>query len=213
MLLLVTNTTNIRRRRFSTFLFCFELSIISSKQRKIEKKKTQQQQIHIELSTNMALTSQEMSSATETINTTQPKCSTDEPSAKRAKTTAEPPTISHNDEISQTFSHVESADAHDQHTPCDNNGGRTEQSVGDECVNGLTDLPKNGEVVNRHIPRRIGPYVLGPKLNYSPIDSIAMHLARHVETDEYVQLKVSELLALCLWYSRYNGLCWTFFSF
>lgn len=141
----------------------------------------------------MALTSQEMSSASETINTTKPKYSSDdEPSAKRAKTTASPTPISVTDEISEPFSPTdELTNAQNQSKACDDsNGEPTEQSNGDECLNGITDLPKSGEVVNRHLPRRIGPYVLGPKLNYSPIDSITMHLARHEETHEYVQLKV-----------------------
>lgn len=95
--------------------------------------------------------------------------------------------------MNEPFSRVEQTDAHDQHKQSNCNDAPAKESVSGECVNGLGDLPKSGEVVDRHIPRRVGPYMLGPKLNYSPIDSITMHLARHEETQEYVQLKVSAL--------------------
>lgn len=174
----------------------------------------------------MALTSQEIVSATQTINTTKPKCLTDEPMPKRMKISSSSITIARteNGVNDATFSSVVDANAHDerhqsvqrdqnqQHNDSSSINNSSNSSIDDstnnssnssinsiindrsDCVNDISlNAPKRGEIVDRRAPRCAGPYILGPKLSYSPIDSISMHLARHEETHEYVQLKVSYL--------------------
>lgn len=53
-----------------------------------------------------------------------------------------------------------------------------------------TRLPLHGTPVNRRLIRRAGPYIIGPKLGYSPVDSIVQYLAKKENTDEFVQLKI-----------------------
>lgn len=165
----------------------------------------------------MALTSQEIASATQTINATKPKCSADEPTPKRMKISSSPITIARteNGANDATFSSVADASAHNERhetVQCDqseqrphtdrSSGGSGSASNGDddsgESTSGTSSAPKRGQIVDRRAQRRAGPYVLGPKLNYSPIDSISMHLARHEETHEYVQLKVRQVF--CVWW-------------
>lgn len=58
-----------------------------------------------------------------------------------------------------------------------------------------TSLPLHGTAVNRRLIRRAGPYIIGPKLGYSPVDSIVQYLAKKENTDEFVQLKILMLSA------------------
>lgn len=44
--------------------------------------------------------------------------------------------------------------------------------------------------VDRRQFRRAGPYILGPKIGHSPVESIVQYLAKKDGTDEFVQLKV-----------------------
>lgn len=156
----------------------------------------------------MALTSQEIASATQTINATKPKCSADEPTPKRMKISSSPITIARteNGANDATFSSVADASAHDerhesmrcdqserQHTDRSSGGSASSGDDRGDCTSGTSSAPKRGQIVDRRAQRRAGPYVLGPKLNYSPIDSISMHLARHEQTHEYVQLKVRQV--------------------
>lgn len=50
--------------------------------------------------------------------------------------------------------------------------------------------PVFGTPVDRREFRRAGPYILGPKIGHSPVESIVQYLAKKDGTDEFVQLKV-----------------------
>lgn len=50
--------------------------------------------------------------------------------------------------------------------------------------------PQAGSIVNRREFRRVGPYILGPKLGHSAVESISQYLAKKENSDEFVQLKV-----------------------
>lgn len=50
--------------------------------------------------------------------------------------------------------------------------------------------PAYGTPVDRREFRRAGPYILGPKIGHSPVESIVQYLAKKDGTDEFVQLKV-----------------------
>lgn len=52
--------------------------------------------------------------------------------------------------------------------------------------------PQYGQLVNRREFRRAGPYIIGQKLGNSPVDSIVQYLAKKENTNEFVQLKVSD---------------------
>lgn len=56
-------------------------------------------------------------------------------------------------------------------------------------------IPLYGTPVDRRKFRRAGPYIIGPKLGYSPVDSIVQYLAKKENTDEFVQLKILMLSA------------------
>lgn len=51
-----------------------------------------------------------------------------------------------------------------------------------------------GKSVDRREFRRAGPYILGPKIGHSPVESIVQYLAKKEGTDEFVQLKVDATL-------------------
>lgn len=51
-------------------------------------------------------------------------------------------------------------------------------------------IPENGTLVNRRVFRRVGEYILGPKLGYSPVDCVVHYLAKKENTNEFFQLKV-----------------------
>lgn len=53
--------------------------------------------------------------------------------------------------------------------------------------------PSPGTIVNRREFRRVGPYILGPKLGHSAVESISQYLAKKENSDEFVQLKVKVL--------------------
>ncbi|KTG02965.1 hypothetical protein cypCar_00017868 [Cyprinus carpio] len=46
--------------------------------------------------------------------------------------------------------------------------------------------------------KRVGPFVLGPRLGNSPVQSIVQCLARKDGTDDFYQLKVSTFFRSCL---------------
>lgn len=50
--------------------------------------------------------------------------------------------------------------------------------------------PSAGTIVNRREFRRVGPYILGPKLGHSAVESISQYLAKKENSDEFVQVKV-----------------------
>lgn len=61
------------------------------------------------------------------------------------------------------------------------------------------DLTIANTLVDRRQFRRVGPYILGPKIGCSPVDSIVQYLAKKEGTNEFVQLKVRKIVAfLCL---------------
>lgn len=66
-------------------------------------------------------------------------------------------------------------------------------SLDDEC--NLNKVPLNGTPVDRRQFRRAGPYIIGPKLGCSPVDSIVQYLAKKENTNEFVQLKILMLSA------------------
>lgn len=51
--------------------------------------------------------------------------------------------------------------------------------------------PSAGTVVNRREFRHVGPYILGPKLGHSAVESISQYLAKKENSDEFVQIKVN----------------------
>lgn len=61
--------------------------------------------------------------------------------------------------------------------------------------NTTKNVPLYGTPVDRRQFRRAGPYLIGPKLGYSPVDSIVQYLAKKENTDEFVQLKILMLSA------------------
>lgn len=54
----------------------------------------------------------------------------------------------------------------------------------------VIDLTIANTLVDRRQFRRVGPYILGPKIGCSPVDSIVQYLAKKEGTNEFVQLKV-----------------------
>lgn len=54
----------------------------------------------------------------------------------------------------------------------------------------LVDTAIANTLVDRRQFRRVGPYILGPKIGCSPVDSIVQYLAKREGTNEFVQLKV-----------------------
>lgn len=50
--------------------------------------------------------------------------------------------------------------------------------------------PSAGTIVNRREFRRVGQYILGPKLGHSAVESISQYLAKKENSDEFVQVKV-----------------------
>ncbi len=53
--------------------------------------------------------------------------------------------------------------------------------------------PTSGSIVNRREFRRVGPYILGPKLGHSAVESISQYLAKKENTNQFVQVKVTIL--------------------
>lgn len=51
--------------------------------------------------------------------------------------------------------------------------------------------PSAGTIVNRREFRHVGPYILGPKLGHSAVESISQYLAKKENSDEFVQIKVN----------------------
>lgn len=60
-----------------------------------------------------------------------------------------------------------------------------------ETPRSVVDLTIANTLVDRRQFRRVGPYILGPKIGCSPVDSIVQYLAKKEGTNEFVQLKVS----------------------
>lgn len=58
--------------------------------------------------------------------------------------------------------------------------------------NGYSEIqsPSEGTPVNRREFRRVGPYILGPKLGHSAVESISQYLAKKENSEDFVQLKV-----------------------
>lgn len=56
--------------------------------------------------------------------------------------------------------------------------------------------PAAGTLVDRREFRRVGKYILGPKLGHSAVESISQYLAKKENSDEFVQLKVK---VHCVW--------------
>lgn len=54
----------------------------------------------------------------------------------------------------------------------------------------VIESPAAGTIVNRREFRRVGPYILGPKLGHSAVESISQYLAKKQNTDDFVQIKV-----------------------
>lgn len=52
------------------------------------------------------------------------------------------------------------------------------------------DDAMENQPVDRKQFRRVGPYILGPKIGFSPVDSISQYLAKKQGTDKFVLLKV-----------------------
>lgn len=53
------------------------------------------------------------------------------------------------------------------------------------------DVTKIDQPVDRREFRRVGPYILGPRVGNSPVDSIVQYLAKKEGSDQFVLLKVS----------------------
>lgn len=87
----------------------------------------------------------------------------------------------HRNDASTSFSSVNiSDDSNDKHE-------KSEHAAQIVC-------PQFGQIVNRREFRRAGPYIIGLKLGQSPVDSIVQYLAKKENTNEFVQLKVSNLV-------------------
>lgn len=75
------------------------------------------------------------------------------------------------------------------------NGNSSNQNDNEhESAERTVSSPNYGQIVNRREFRRAGPYVIGLKLGHSPVDSIVQYLAKKENTNEFVQLKVSNFL-------------------
>lgn len=95
--------------------------------------------------------------------------------------------------------------------PCDDEFGapkklRLDEAFGDDATTSgvvvaaavavprsLLDMTIADTLVDRRQFRRVGPYILGPKIGCSPVDSIVQYLAKKEGTNDFVQLKVSNL--------------------
>lgn len=64
------------------------------------------------------------------------------------------------------------------------------QTDKDKLKNALDKAPPYGTPVPKHILRRAGDYLLGPKLGSSPVKSIVQCLARKDNTDKFYLIKV-----------------------
>lgn len=58
----------------------------------------------------------------------------------------------------------------------------------------LFDAAMVNRKVDRRQFRRVGPYILGPKIGHCPMENIVQYLAKQEGTDQFVQLKI---LTLC----------------
>lgn len=77
-------------------------------------------------------------------------------------------------------------------TPANNtisNQTDASESKSEQCAETIV-CPKYGQIVDRRVFRRAGPYIIGLKLGHSPVDSIVQYLAKKENTNEFVQLKV-----------------------
>lgn len=91
--------------------------------------------------------------------------------------------------------------------PCGDEGDDTpkKQRLGDDATTltgavvapppsvprSILDAAMANTLVDRREFRRVGPYILGPKIGCSPVDSIVQYLAKREGSNEFVQLKVS----------------------
>lgn len=52
------------------------------------------------------------------------------------------------------------------------------------------DVPVPGTAVNRKVIKRVGKYLLGPKIGNGPVECISQYLARREHTYQYFHLKI-----------------------
>lgn len=64
----------------------------------------------------------------------------------------------------------------------------------DKLKNAQDLAPPYGTPVPKHILRRAGDYLLGPKLGSSPVKSIVQCLARKDNTDKFYLIKVNSII-------------------
>ncbi|KAJ6645938.1 Serine/threonine-protein kinase 40 [Pseudolycoriella hygida] len=72
-------------------------------------------------------------------------------------------------------------------------GGNSDTLSYDVPCKIINSIPA-GTIVNRREFRYAGPYILGPKLGFSAVESISQYLAKKKNTDEFVQIKILQLL-------------------
>lgn len=136
----------------------------------------------------MALTTQEIVTPAQTILIGKPK--TGEPCAKRFKVASSPKTITQNVVNVTASASVIDTESHVDHESEQRAQAQQIDYSDSADMGAICSAPKRGEIVNRRVSRRAGPYILGPKLAYNPIDSISAYIAWHEDTYEFVQLKV-----------------------